>query len=932
MTYTYIALDIETTGLDSDRDTILEIGAVRIENQTVQDTFSTLINPKRDIPYNIQQLTGITPDDVYDAPPIHTVIPELKTFVSDLPIVGHNIQFDLSFLRQHQVGEQNLGLDTFELASILLPNANRYSLTALIDYLEIDLADAGQAHRALRDAKVAHLLFEGLLTYARTLDKQIISQIARSSQHVRGSWPLGLVFQDLSREPHSSAAPPSSASFEPEDKPPKPLKPVETPEPLDVVKVCQTLEVGGLFEQAFSGFEHRPQQISMVAQVAEAFNAGDHLIIEAGTGTGKSIAYLLPALHWAVQNQQRVVVSTNTINLQDQLLKKDIPTLQKLLPLDFRAVALKGRSNYVCPKRVLFFQAKANHSPAELRLLSKLLVWLPQTTTGDKEELFMPNSAEQYLWWQVASDGQVCTSRTCTPETCFYAKARQQAERAHLIIVNHALLMADINVGGMVLPDYNHLVIDEAHHLEDSITNQLSFSADQRTVSQLLHELSYTTRNQTEFQGLINTIDQRCSAAAPPKARELLKQLIEQGHESARDSQKAIGQLFQAVHTFAADFSRNSQYSHKIRLTEETRNTPSWSNVELAWDQASQLFEKASKTLSQLNTMVVELESYDVPDWEDLLAEITLHRTRFDKTKNHLHYIITASTQDQIFWVEQNAKDNNTSLHSAPLHVGNLFHEHLLKTKDTIILTSATMRTNGSFEYMQERLHLWEVKQASVGSPFDYHRSTLLYIPTDMPLPHTANYTVALSKHLVALAKRLGGRTLVLFTAYSQLKQVAQKIRGPLSEAGVAVYQQGTGASRRQLLQNFKEAEQAILLGTRSFWEGVDIPGPDLSCVVITKIPFAVPSDPIIAARSQTFNNAFAQYSIPLAILMFRQGFGRLIRTQSDRGVVVIMDNRVVSKSYGQAFIDSLPEVTEQRDLLANLPAAAQQWVDNDSA
>lgn len=930
MTRIYVALDIETTGLDPEREAILEIGAVRFQGHQIQETYSSLVNPGRPIPHTIQQLTGIKPEDVRHAPTMPAIMLALRRFVGEVPIVGHNIKFDLSFLQQHGLFQHNIAIDTFELATILLPYAKRYSLTELLNYLNIEVSNNGQAHRALYDAQVAHLLFQGLLDRLQKLDPAIVDEIVRLSFQAKTTWPLSLIFDDVNR--HRASRPaiandglPSidkaAHSFE------SYLKPTDQPQPLDVVALAQTLEEDGLFAHSFTGFEYRPQQVAMLSHIAEAFNQAHHLIVEAGTGTGKSIAYLLPAIHWAVQNNQRVVISTNTINLQDQLLNKDVPTLQQVLPFSFKAVVLKGRSNYVCPRRVAMFQAKGNHSSLELRLLSKLLVWLPQTKTGDREELFMPDRAEQLLWWQVASDGNVCTGRTCTAHDCFYARAKRIAESAHIVIVNHALLLADIVVDNRVIPEYQHLVIDEAHHIEDSITEQLSFSVDRRTLDQLLRDLSYTTKGQPF--GFIAELHQRCIGVIPARAKKSLVELAIKGHQQVAKARKEIAQLFQAVVNFAADFGGSSRYNQKIRLTETTRNRATWSNVELAWDSAALCLNELSRLLGQLNTLLTELENENIPDWEDLLAQLTFYRTNLDKIRANLQLLISEPKPEQIFWVEQSVQTENSSLHTAPLHVGNLFHEHLLKTKDVVVLTSATLRTNNSFEYFQERLHLWDIEEAAVGSPFDYHRSTLLYIPTNLPPPNASNYASMVSTGLINLAKQIKGRTLVLFTSYSQLKQITQMIARPLAEVGIKVYQQGSGASRRQLLDNFQTADQAILMGTRSFWEGVDIPGEVLSCVVITKLPFPVPSDPIISARSETFNNAFTQYSIPLAILAFRQGFGRLIRTKTDRGVVVIFDSRIISKNYGQVFLDSLPEVTERRGLLANLPDLAAQWLEN---
>jgi DNA polymerase-3 subunit epsilon/ATP-dependent DNA helicase DinG len=941
----YVTLDIETTGFDPERDAILEIGAVRFKGSQILETFSTLIDPGRPIPYKIQQLTGIVPANVAGAPALAAVLPDLRRFVGDSPIIGHNIGFDLSFLRRHGLFDQNLGIDTFELAGILLPHASRYSLSALLKHLDIQLPPDGQAHRALDDAQATHQLFEALLDQARRLDSRIIEEVAAISSQT--DWSLAGVFRDLGRERRYSApmgtlgaqltakGQMAGAGVDggfamlrtDDDAHEPPLKPVPAPQPLPVEKLCHMLEKDGLFEQYFAGFEHRLQQVDMLASVAGAFNESTHLMVEAGTGTGKSMAYLIPAVYWAVNNGHRVVISTNTINLQDQLLSKDIPTLQQILPEKFKAVALKGRSNYVCPRRVQLFRTKENLSPKELRLLAKLLTWLPSTTTGDREELFMPDYEEQALWHQVASDGTVCTPRTCTAENCFYARARRNAESAHVIIVNHALLLADIAVENRVIPEYQYLIVDEAHHLEDIVTDQLSFNATQKILEQLLAELSQPLRGH-HHTGFVHEIARRALPAVPNSVRGDINDLITQTDRVIDKSRLAVQQLFGALATFVDEFPNSSRYNQRIRLTEQTRTSATWSNVELTWDNTKATLGESSKALGILYTMLTELEPYDVPDWEDLLTTCTHYRTRLDEVRSNLQTILSEPHADRILWVEQDARNRSVSLHNAPLHVGSLVEQHLLQPKESVVLTSATLRTNNSFDYFRERLHFWEADEAAVGSPFDYEASTLLFVPTDITDPNTAGHQKQVDKAIIELATRLKGRTLVLFTSYSQLRTTANAIKGPLAEVDIAVYQQGDGTSRRQLLENFKDADHAVLLGTRSFWEGVDIPGQSLSCVVITRIPFAVPSDPIVAARAETFDDAFNQFSIPQAILMFRQGFGRLIRTKEDRGVVVILDRRVIGKGYGQAFLDSLPATTTRRGLLANLPQLAEDWVD----
>ncbi len=947
MARVYVSLDIETTGLDSERDDILEIGALRFKGDHIYDTFSALVNPGRPIPYKIQQLTGITPDDINGAPPVEEVLPELARFVGDNPVIGHNISFDLGFLRRHGALQQNMGIDTFELASILLPHASRYSLSALLRYLGIEPPPDDQAHRALEDAKATQQLFEALLDQARRLDGRIIQDVAQIA--AKTQWPLGVIFKDLSRERRYSAPTGTlgqhlaAKGFISEDaldggyslmraggeRPQEPpLKPAPNPTPLEVEKLCRMLETDGLFEKNFAGFEYRPQQVDMLANVIGALNESHHLMVEAGTGTGKSMAYLIPAIYWAAQNGQRVVISTNTINLQDQLLNKDIPLLQTILPIKFKAVALKGRSNYVCPRRVQMFQAKDNHSPRELRLLAKLLVWLPSTTTGDREELFMPDYAEQALWSQVASDGNVCTPRTCTPDTCFYARARREAESAHVIVVNHALLLSDVGVDSRIIPEYKYLIIDEAHHLEDAITDQLSFAADQKSLEQMLRELSQPLRGSERRAGFIHEVGRRSVSAVPGNLKGDVEDIIGKSHEAVDKAVFNTRQLFTALQTFMTEYPSGRPYNQKIRLTDEVCMQPTWADVEQGWENASASLSNVSRSLGILYTMLTELEAYDVPFWEELLSSLSLYRSRLDEYRANLNSIITRAGQGRILWVEQDFQSKAISLHNAPLHVGGLVRQHLLEPKEAVIFTSATLRTNNSFDYFQDRLDLWDAHEAAVGSPFDYENNTLVYIPTDIPEPNTPNHQKVVDEAITNLAKQIKGRTLVLYTAYSQLRNSARNIRGPLAEAGIVVYQQGDGSSRRQMLENFKDADQAVLLGTRSFWEGVDIPGQALSCVVLTRIPFAVPTDPIIAARAETFEDSFSQFSIPQAILMFRQGFGRLIRTHTDRGVVAIFDRRVISKSYGQAFLDSLPSVTEIRGSAANLPTVAENWID----
>jgi len=921
----YISLDLETTGLNPKHDRITEVGAIRFRGSRVLDEFHSLINPGQSIPYQIQYLTGITNEMVADAPQFSSIRADLQRFVGDHPVIGHNVSFDLGFLRNLGLFKGNLGIDTFEMASILLPHASRYSLKALAALLEIE---DPPTHRALDDARVTHQLFESLLDQARRLDGRVIKEVAEMAS--RSSWSLAPVFKDLSRERsgffssplgQQLAAQPRAAA---EDAPP--LKPIIPPSPLDIGALTALIEEGGAFEKTFTHFEHRPQQITMLEYVAEAFNEPYHLMVEAGTGTGKSLAYLIPAVQWAAQNNTRVVISTNTINLQDQIIGKDLPDLKKILDIEVRGTTLKGRGNYVCAWRVEQMRRKPKLSPIELRLLAKIMVWLPNTTTGDKQELFIPDRKEQFLWNQVNANSDICPPERCARQGCFFARARQAAESAHIVVVNHALLLADISVNNRAIPEYSYLIIDEAHHLEDSITNQLGFSANKSSVEQLLKDLS------GQKSGLFAEIARRIKKAGLNNAVSDATRLAQDGQRAADQSTRSWRALFNVLENVLNEFlgQPKNQYDRKLRITPGLRVQPAWSDVEMAWDNTNLALGDILKLITQAGKFWDDLDAYEVENWEDMMSAIINYKQQLDETKGQLDLILREGDPDTITWIEQSARNQDISLHAAPLHVGSLVRRHLFDSKNSVVLTSATMRTDNSFEYIAERLSAWDVGEIAVGSPFDYANATLVYIPTDIPEPGAPNFQKVFAQTLIDLSVGIEGRTLVLFTAYSHLRNTARLIQQSLSDHGIALYQQGSGASRRQLLDNFKNTDKAVLLGTRSFWEGIDVPGPDLSCVVIAKIPFAVPSDPIVQARSETFDEAFNQYSVPEAILHFRQGFGRLIRSKTDRGVVVVMDKRVLTKRYGQSILDSLPEASIQQGLASDLPAIAKEWIEAD--
>jgi ATP-dependent DNA helicase DinG len=939
MIFHYVALDLETTGLDPARDEIIEVGAVRFSSEGELSAFETLINPGCPIPSQITRLTGISDSDVTTAPRFSRVRDKLVGFVGDAAIIGHNIRFDLEFLHRQDCLRRHPFIDTLELATILMPNERRYGLGKLLEQFGID---PGRGHRALDDARSAMRLLSALQDRANRLPLHVLRQINAAARSLQ--WPPKAIFEEAARRTDRGNDRSAGTSARPSDVmaesparyrlvPREHLVPVDNRTALDTDALTAMLEPGGALERSFTGFEYRPQQVEMMQAVVHAFNHSQHLVVEAGTGTGKSIAYLLPAVYWAAQNGERVVVSTNTINLQDQLYGKDIPDLRDLLSCDVRAAVLKGRSNYLCLRRLEALQRKEDLTMAELRVLTKVLVWLTSTESGDRAELSMYQPEEWAVWARISSDADMCTADRCwyrRQGRCFYQLARLAAESAHIVIVNHALLLSDVVTENRVLPQYNYLIVDEAHHLEDATTHQLGYSIGRWNIEALIAQIGL---GEGTFGGFAAEMMVYCQGQVPGEVLSELDHSAVGLCESNARVLKRLRGLFEDLVLFVAEYKETQgQYDYRIRLTHDLRIQPEWERVEVAWDGVSEQIQETKAQFAHVLDVLGDLEGQRIPGYDDLVQDGLGLAHQLDTICERMESVLLEPKPNEIYWVQTRAKTDEVLLCAVPLRVGHLVEQHLLWTKEGVVLTSATLRTNDDFTFIKERLGAADAEELAVGSPFDYESQVLLYLPTDIPEPNEPYHQKQLIAGLIELAVATQGRMLVLFTSYRQLHAVGSMITSPLAEHNITVYAQGQGVSRSQLLDSFRTTPKAVLLGTRSFWEGVDIPGEALSCLVVTKLPFAVPTDPVFAARAEDMDDPFLQFAVPDAILRFRQGFGRLIRTRSDRGVVVVMDRRVQTKSYGRMFINSLPTCTTVYGPMVDLPNQAAQWLSQDGA
>jgi ATP-dependent DNA helicase DinG len=917
-----VALDLETTGLDPTQDQIIEIGAVRFRNGEVIEQFNELVDPGRPIPPLITTLTGISGDDLVGKPRLAAVLPRLIDFVGDSPWVGHNIGFDASFLYRQGALKANTRIDTYELASVLLPSAPRYNLTSLTQLLNFDIESA---HRALFDARATAFVYWKLWEKALTLPYGTLREILNLTGDLE--WDGRPLFEAALRERQPDNIDAVYSLFTPDTSERQPLYPTETQTRLKPEDISGVLGENGALAAAFPGYEYRPQQVNMAQAIAKAFNQGDHVLIEAGTGTGKSLAYLIPAVQWALRNGERVVVSTNTINLQDQLLEKDIPAARAALGVDFNAAVMKGRGNYLCPRRLLTVRRRRPSSVDELRVLAKILVWLLESPSGDRSEISLRGAEDYATWARLSAEDEGCTPHRCLVEmagACPFYKARKAADAAHVLIVNHALLLSDAASANAALPPYNYVVIDEAHHLEEATTNSLAWRLDAPTLYRRLIDLGGVRR------GLLGNL--LTSLSASPTITEKDKRRLEKYigiiEDAASDMQAHIDRLFAAFRALLLELNiTRNDFAVQLRVVESVRKKSAFGQIESTWNVLKEYFEAVS---GALGTVAGALRRYeDIEQHAELLNSTETAARYLEEAREQLHSFVAQPDGNTIYWINL-SQDDAISLHTAPLHIGKLVTDALWNGKKSVVLTSATLETNGNFDYVRERLSAQHVKTLEVGSPFNYRESTLIYVPNDIPDPQDKNrYQQGVERALIELTAALEGRVLALFTSYSHLRQTAQAITPRLALGNIAVYDQSDGSSRQALLEGFKAAQKGILLGTRSFWEGVDLPGDMLRAVVITRLPFAVPTEPVFASRAETYSDSFNDYTLPDAILRFRQGFGRLIRTRTDRGVVVVLDARVLTKQYGRAFIESLPDCTTMQGTLSNLPTAAVDWLRN---
>jgi ATP-dependent DNA helicase DinG len=903
----YAALDLETTGLDPVRDRVIEVGAVAFTPDHVTTTLERLVDPGRAVPEVVLRLTGIRQEELRGAATPEAALRELAAFLHGRQPVGHGARLDVDFLAAAGLWDPATEiLDTLDLARILLPAAPSHSLPMLA--VELGFTQP-RPHRALDDADATRQLLLRLRDEAASLDETLKeSMLALVAPY---EWSVARFFADALTAPNPDPGP---ASEEVVDS----IRGRSSePPPDDPALMVALLGPEGPLAGALPDYEHREAQLQMLLAVAQIQARGGILVVEAGTGTGKSLAYLVPSIARAVRHSERVVVSTNTHTLQEQLMGKDLPGLRAWLPWDFKAVLLKGRSNYVSLRRWRRFLAEPCRDADELRFKLKILIWLHSTESGDRSELRL-HGREEVLWANIASDPLDCVGIHCTKEDCYVHRARAEAEAANLVVVNHALLLADAEVGGGLLPDFDHLVVDEAHHLEDAATRGL--------------------RQEVDGPGLLALLDRLASAPGAGLLAELQRQphlgSSEDAFGQAIPMSLAAGQrvreLFQGAAQWVAgklgDLERRDE---SLRLTPVLREDAGWEHMSVTGESAVTALTALDATLRRAVGGVRDWLGGAEPDQG--IRELEIIRGRLSAATAVLEEALLTPDPNRVYWFTLPARTENLILRAAPINVGSLLRDRVYAERRSTVFTSATLAVGGTFDYFSSRVGLGPgIEELILPSPFDFLHQALVCLPTDFSSPEQETFDQEVTDVIASVARRVGGRTLVLFTSHRQLRDVHAALKHRIDLDEVLILGQGIDGQRRQLLKAFEEADRPLLLGTASFWEGIDVPGERLSCVIMVRLPFPVPTEPVYAARAEQVRDGFAQLALPQAALRLKQGFGRLIRRSTDRGAVVILDNRILGRDYGKAFLDVLPPASRFVGPSAEIADRVGDWLGRD--
>jgi predicted DnaQ family exonuclease/DinG family helicase len=826
----------------------------------------------------------------------------------------------------HYLVDQGRALDAGLVARIVMPAIESHTLARLAQELGISYEpESGRESAAIAGAVMRDLLLRLLgLPIAILIEmEELLKPTRHSLRELVDAAVKVAVKQGFGAKGRNLA-----------DLLPKELTPAHTkrrtpalepPLPLDVEYITGLFSPEGKIANAREEYEYRPEQVRMVHEVADAFNDSTILMVEAGTGTGKSMAYLTPAVIWAVQNEDPVIISTNTKNLQGQLFKKDLPLLAEALGGGFRYALIKGRANYLCIRKLMMLLRDADQELSEEDRIDLLpiLTWFPETEVGDVAENagFKPGM-ESPLWNLISTRMDECVGQSCRHYgRCFVRRARATAAQCDVIVANHATVFFDLGMPGPVLPEHRTIVFDEAHNLEDVATTCFATVIAPWRVPRIMNRL-YRSGRRGAGKGLFASLRFQLSkvgGAFPGEVVQRMGEWVERCIAHFAEVQLTGDRTFDAIDAL---FAASRRRMDRIRYDADNRPEEWYGVAQNISDYSSaigQIVELGDRISQEAQSSCSASDDKGkLQDMTEVAAEIGAQAMLLRGVMQDIDILLKGDDENRVYWVERGRRPGDGSLSAAPLDIAELMNEHIYSQRRTVIMTSATMTAGRSFNFMRDRLGLRgpvseRTHTVDLGSSYDFDEQAFAAVPVFLPEPRAygPDFVTPFSELAIDILRTTQGRGLVLFTSHAMLRQAHQIIEPALSMEGIRVLAQGIDGAREQIMARFANETSSVLLGTQSFWEGVDIPGESLSCLIMAKLPFRPHTDPIISARCERLkemgHNDFSEYMVPDAAIRMKQGFGRLIRSRRDRGIVVICDPRIATKGYGRAFRDSLP-------------------------
>lgn len=912
--FDFVTLDIETTGLDFQEDEIIELGAVKYLSGEEKDRFSIFIKPQKKIPLFIKQLTHISDEQLAAGDAPTSALKKLQEFCEDSLLVCHNQSFDIGFIntRREAYGQppiSNPVLDTLELSRIFLPFLDNHKLSTLAEHYGIKMENA---HRAIYDAETTGRVLLHLLKYIDSyINLQLNNTLLQIAEYA-GHSLIWFLERLVSYQRQTALL---------KKNPPIPYPVGENylaykPKKNRIYELKQVFGDGGEFQKKFPHYEFRQGQLDMAEAVQDSLQKDEFLLVEAGTGVGKSLAYLLPGITFSNLSGNKLIISTNTKNLQEQLFNKDLPAIRDCLDLPFTVTLLKGRGNYLCQKKweENLLDVTTSFSREEAQALLYLIVWKNFTRTGEiSENSSFSIKRYGYIWKRLQADRHFCRGKKCQSYSqCYLMEVRKKAESSNLVIINHHLLLADMMADNPALGNYEYLVIDEAHNLPQLAPGELGCSLSYADFSNFFQQL-FTIRNkfQSGLLPVLKTATTKSRFAQQDKMLSHIEssiKLISDNKDLFSDFFSKVGNLVEKSGNYGKLRVRDPEDFHFI--------TEFLGKIILYWENLSNQIMTIKDILTLVNKELFVQHEEHLENLESVLQRLS----EFHATLMNLY---NPDLKDYAFWLEKiNTSDENYPagvFNYAPLHVNQLMNDKLFSKVRSVIFTSATLAIRQVFKYYSSRmgLDLLEpgfVRELIVESPFDYQKQSLVLVAGFLPEPRDKFFPAQSAELIREAIDASAAGTMILFTAYKDLNYIYEQLGEYLYQKDILLLAQDKGMSRSALLNEFKVNARAVLLGTNSFWEGIDVPGKPLELLILYRLPFLVPTEPIVEALLEKLQaegkDSFLHYMLPNALLKYRQGFGRLIRHRNDRGLVLVLDNRIQTKQYGQFFQETIPART----------------------